>query len=147
MNYVFLAIKKAGDFIITKSPAHVLGVGLEPTQPQWPRDFKSLVSTDSTIRAAFLRESGKRDSDSRPQPWQGCALPTELFPQNYFIIFRHSRLHSAKLKRAWLCAHLHENSAFVVFAILFCGDKDKAFISNHQTFLEIFLLTHLHVIT
>ena len=24
--------------------------------------------------------SGKRDSDPRPQPWQGCALPTELFP-------------------------------------------------------------------
>ena len=26
------------------------------------------------------KESGKRDSDPRPQPWQGCALPTELFP-------------------------------------------------------------------
>ena len=25
--------------------------------------------------------SGRRDSDSRPQPWQGCALPTELLPQ------------------------------------------------------------------
>ncbi|GEM_PF-6917849 len=24
--------------------------------------------------------SGKRGSDPRPQPWQGCALPTELFP-------------------------------------------------------------------
>ena len=24
--------------------------------------------------------SGKRDSDSRPRPWQGRALPTELFP-------------------------------------------------------------------
>ena len=23
--------------------------------------------------------SEKRDSNSRPQPWQGCALPTELF--------------------------------------------------------------------
>ena len=28
--------------------------------------------------------SGKRDSNSRPQPWQGCALPTELFP--HFVI-------------------------------------------------------------
>ena len=27
-----------------------------------------------------LLESGKRDLNSRPQPWQGCALPTELFP-------------------------------------------------------------------
>ena len=25
--------------------------------------------------------SGKRDSDPRPRPWQGRALPTELFPQ------------------------------------------------------------------
>src|SRR5512138_263582 len=27
-------------------------------------------------------ESGKRDSNPRPQPWQGCALPTELFPHD-----------------------------------------------------------------
>ena len=31
--------------------------------------------------------SGKRDSDPRPQPWQGCALPTELFPQ-FFLLLR-----------------------------------------------------------
>ena len=30
--------------------------------------------------ASSKRWSGKRDSNSRPQPWQGCALPTELFP-------------------------------------------------------------------
>ena len=27
--------------------------------------------------------SEKRDSNPRPQPWQGCALPAELFSQNY----------------------------------------------------------------
>ncbi len=26
-------------------------------------------------------QSGKPDSNRRPQPWQGCALPTELFPR------------------------------------------------------------------
>ena len=26
------------------------------------------------------KKSGKRGSNSRHQPWQGCALPTELFP-------------------------------------------------------------------
>ena len=31
-------------------------------------------------QTAFYSLSGKRDSNSRPQPWQGCALPTELFP-------------------------------------------------------------------
>ena len=29
----------------------------------------------------LLPLSGKRGSNSRPQPWQGCALPTELFPR------------------------------------------------------------------
>ncbi len=29
--------------------------------------------------------SGKRGSNSRPQPWQGCALPTELFPRCKFF--------------------------------------------------------------
>ncbi len=29
----------------------VPGAGIEPAQPQWPRDFKSLVSTSFTIRA------------------------------------------------------------------------------------------------
>ena len=28
--------------------------GLEPVRPVWPRDFKSLVSTNSTIKAAFV---------------------------------------------------------------------------------------------
>src|SRR6187551_624223 len=27
--------------------------------------------------------SGRRVSNSRPQPWQGCALPTELLPHFY----------------------------------------------------------------
>lgn len=30
--------------------------------------------------------SGKRDSNPRPLPWQGNALPTELFPHNNTII-------------------------------------------------------------
>ena len=29
----------------------------------------------------FSNMSGKRDSNSRPRPWQGRALPTELLPQ------------------------------------------------------------------
>lgn len=28
--------------------------------------------------------SGKRGSNPPPQPWQGCALPNELFPQNLY---------------------------------------------------------------
>jgi hypothetical protein len=32
------------------------------------------------FRKAVLMWSGKRDSNSWPRPWQGRALPTELFP-------------------------------------------------------------------
>ena len=39
------------------------------------------------------KRSGKRDSNSRPQPWQGCALPTELFPLTSFVFERSFRLH------------------------------------------------------
>src|SRR5437773_12223490 len=35
--------------------------------------------------------SGKRVSNSRPQPWQGCALPTELFPRKETINYRVER--------------------------------------------------------
>jgi hypothetical protein len=31
--------------------------------------------------------SGKRDLNSRPRPWQGRALPTELFPQYVFGVW------------------------------------------------------------
>ncbi len=42
----------------TKKPSHstwlfsyVPGAGIEPARPQWPQDFKSCVSTNSTTRA------------------------------------------------------------------------------------------------
>ncbi len=54
--------------------------GVEPARPQWTQDFKSGASTDSATQA-LIYLSGKRDSNSRPRPWQGRALPTELFPQ------------------------------------------------------------------
>jgi hypothetical protein len=39
------------------------------------------------ILGSFLW-SGKRDSNPRPQPWQGCALPAELFPRRVEKIAR-----------------------------------------------------------
>ena len=42
----------------------VLEAVLEPAQPQWPKDFKSFVSTIPPFEHPV--ESGKRDSNSRP---------------------------------------------------------------------------------
>ena len=97
----------------------VLGAGIEPARLWRAQDFKSCVSTSSTTRAAcglcvlnkankklaFSKKipsfsegiwSERRDSNSRPRPWQGRALPTELlshYPQTL------SRLRSANIDR------------------------------------------------
>ena len=53
---------------------------LNPHSHYWPKDFKSFVSTIPPSGRP-CSWSGKRDSNSRPRPWQGRALPTELLPQ------------------------------------------------------------------
>ena len=48
-----------------------------------PRDAGDCRSTANDASPNLpCMQSGKRDSNPRPQPWQGCALPTELFPRN-----------------------------------------------------------------
>src|SRR5258708_34043049 len=41
-----------------------------------------LVSRSTKASAASLRWSGRRASNSLPQPWEGCALPGELLPHH-----------------------------------------------------------------
>ncbi len=43
---------------------------------------RGIINEESQSKSTGFFWSGKRGSDPRPQPWQGCALPTELFPQN-----------------------------------------------------------------
>ena len=43
-----------------------------------PKLHEAYTNKKRQLRAVL--KSGKRGSNSRPQPWQGCALPTELFP-------------------------------------------------------------------
>ena len=47
----------------------------------------------------ILNWSGKRGSNSRPQPWQGCALPAELFPLLSWLIYLWIFVHSRKTFR------------------------------------------------
>ena len=65
-----------------KSVFFVLEAGLEPARPQWPLDFKSNVSTNSTTSAWYVfkkSQSERRDLNPRPSPWQGDALPLSYF--------------------------------------------------------------------
>ena len=48
----------------------------------------------------YRKWSGKRGSNSRPRPWQGRALPTELFPHlSYFKMVPEARLELARPER------------------------------------------------
>ena len=62
--------------------------------------------------------SGIRDSNSRPRPWQGRALPTELIPRCvlreakvYPRFFELWRPGSESNRRARICSPLHNHSA------------------------------------
>ena len=50
------------------------------SRSRWSRGRTRILSSRHTPTLACPTQSGKRDSNPRPQPWQGCALPTELFP-------------------------------------------------------------------
>ena len=52
-----LEIKKGDD--LQKISPFVLEAGLEPARPQWPLDFKSNVSTNSTTRAGLKQKRAK----------------------------------------------------------------------------------------
>ncbi len=72
-------------YILTK---RVPRTGLEPARlaAHAPETCASTNSATWALSSLFVQSvSGKRDSDPRPQPWQGCALPTELFPQNFLV--------------------------------------------------------------
>ena len=99
--------------ILTICPAEYSKRDLNPHSHHWPKDFKSFVSTDSTIRAM----SGKRDSNSRPQPWQGCALPTELFPQY------HTHRYAGPKN---LCKGMYISPYDKIFHLLFAARRHKA---------------------
>ena len=129
MEFLEVAYIQRRRAVTRTSRLFVLRAGLEPARPQWSQDFKSCVSTNSTTRANHklihlvslfgqkkprksLRVlSGKRDSNSRPRPWQGRALPTELFPLylcNTFLVsftFAKIRLFSILTKSFLLFLH------------------------------------------
>ena len=67
--------------------------------------YKSLSETTKTSNNASRRcgyfierriWSGKRDSNSRPRPWQGRALPTELFPLGWSVPYSTFKFWSGK---------------------------------------------------
>ena len=74
------------------------------TQPVLCR-FNFQVRKKTPTASGFVFWSGKRDSNSRPQPWQGCALPAELFPRKrrtfYWISILCQAIRFISLQKKW----------------------------------------------
>ena len=121
--------------------------GLEPAHLS-AHAPETCASTNSATWAWYLFRmwmSGKRDSDPRPQPWQGCALPTELFPQypknrrislnavakvifffdtaNFFLHFFHVFHHDISFN--WISIHTPSPLSFAF--TIFCFTKPTHF--------------------
>ena len=48
--------------------------------PESCTPFWCYINKKGSQASLWIFWSGRRGSNSRPQPWQGCALPTELLP-------------------------------------------------------------------
>ncbi len=64
------------------------------------RDFRCV--TGNPLVPNWSGQSGKRDSNPRHQPWQGCALPTELFPHRQVQYNQRALPMQAKKLLSWL---------------------------------------------
>ena len=74
-------------------------------------------------------KSEKRDSNSRPQPWQGCALPTELFSHFIIMVIEPVLLSSCKYK---LSIRLHK---------LLIKKKQKKIVSIKRRFFRDMIIS------
>ena len=107
-NYIIKSYKQKKSLSSTTTTFLVPEAGLEPAQPQWPKDFKSFVSTiPPSGQKCLVNSSEKRDSNPRPQPWQGCALPTELF--SHFV----DRMCYPFFADAKLCIFIYSTMTFM----------------------------------
>ena len=81
-------------------PRHCLSAGC---QPAWLSSAQQTLAFQTSL--PLQAASGKRDSNSRPRPWQGRALPTELFP-----LFNFGCKYTAKtIQCKSQCKKTHEN--------------------------------------
>ena len=71
-------------------PLKVARLPIPPSGHKCGNILEAFATKMRDFRSKNTREylSEKRDSNPRPQPWQGCALPTELFSR---VVFRRPR--------------------------------------------------------
>ena len=94
------------------------------------------ASTNSAIWAK--KKSGKRDSNSRPRPWQGRALPTELFPQSFYYKSKINAFNFRKRVQRYCFFLTYAN--FSAFFLHFFAFSVILFCACARPFLLIFII-------
>ena len=95
-SFARLACRPTGSMLACSHQAHNLPLRTAcmsqimphplPQGVSGPTHYHSNTKKAELYARLLLYSSGKRDSDPRPRPWQGRALPTELFPRGSPII-------------------------------------------------------------
>ena len=119
-----------------------------PLQYVWML-LKSSLEKDFLLNGrtfASMWKSGKLDSNSRPQPWQGCALPTELFPRYVFCFaplgyFEQPLLAFLRVQRYELFWNQQNISQFFFKKSAF-SSKIALFYSFFMQITKVFVLTN-----
>ena len=94
------------------------------------------ASTNSAIWAK--KKSGKRDSNSRPRPWQGRALPTELFPQSFYYKSKTIAFNFRKRVQRYCFFLTYAN--FSAFFLHFFAFSVNLFCACARLFLLIYII-------
>ena len=97
----------------------VLEAGLEPAQPQWPKDFKSFVSTDSTIRASLSLKRWAEDGTRTRDPNLGKVM---LYQLSYFRIVALFSFASAKVDEIFVSANIWIKKLRLILCFLIYHD-------------------------
>ena len=106
--------------------------GLEPAclSTHAPETCASTNSATWAYTTERYRWSEKRDSNPRPQPWQGCALPTELFSPFKISIYSSGTLSKSRAKNGTrtrdpnlgkVVLHPWATRAFLIFYLVKCS--------------------------
>ncbi len=97
----------------------------------WQTCCRSADLTDTPSRQRMpLTWSGRRVSNSRPQPWQGCALPTELLPQGP-ASYRKADYRATSFNYAALCWQFALTVAYLA-AFVFVVSSENEIIAKDE---------------
>ena len=88
--------------------------------------------------------SGRRVSNSRPQPWQGCALPTELLPQGP-ASYRKADYRATSFNYAALCWQFALSTAYLAAFVCVVSSENEIIAKREPARQQLFARNFIFV--